>query len=146
MTRPTYDNADLLKHEDEIRRVLEKHFHCNLHKLPIRYFAYWLAVRGGRVVAVMEFKSCANRDVPFSKWTDKHLSVAKIITCLSLANSFNVKFLLVCEFIDLIAYIHIDETVFEYDLTFANNYRNDSQDVEPMLMLPMNKFKIIKRK
>lgn len=138
MNRPVYEtDADLLK-EDRIKRTIEQKWKADLHKLPIKYHADFLALRDDTPVGLIEIKI---RDNDSTKYPTYMLSLHKAVNCLATADIMNIPFVLVVFWNDMIGYIQVTDEYFKVVKMQESNFRNDVGDIEPCIHIPINDFK-----
>ncbi len=137
MTRPRYETNDNLTAEQEVVRQLCERWHCEAHKVPLHYqFDYFLTSPTRQ--AICEIK-CRGK-----KYDTLILSLHKIETMMRYSNTFRVAAILAVSWPD-------EGTHFlrlSYDLTSTckidmggRTDRGDSQDIEPVLHIPVTEFK-----
>ena len=138
--RPRYESEQDLNNEENAKSIIETSYNCVLRKLPISYNADWVATRNGEVVAVIEYKKRTfNKD----KYPTTFIFVDKWMNSLRLAETMAVPFILIIEWTDGIYWHHAGTCDVEFKISGRTD-RNDPQDMQPSVHIPVTAFKSIK--
>lgn len=141
MSRPMYERDKDRYFEDKVKEFIEKVTPVTLHKLPIKYGADFLSVdrETGRPKSVIECK--CRRNMMSSSYPDYRISLHKALTCIQYADVMDAQFLLVVGFADRVAVAELNIIDLSNVMVFGRTDRDDGDDIEPCVVLPMNKFK-----
>jgi hypothetical protein len=147
MSRPKYETDKDLANEKTIIPIIERHFKCKIKKLPISYMFDFLFYREGKAWGCGEYK---RRKVAYTKYPFIILSAAKFYKATNFGRMLDAGFHFIVEFDDGIFYaplqIELDYVAKEFDIGWGGREdRGDSQDMEPVIHIPINKFFRIKQ-
>lgn len=138
--RPIYESQETLAKETAAKQIVESAWSCSLLKLPRRYEIDFLADRDDQAVAFVELKCRTN---PKDQYADYMLSLGKWLAGLNLTRCTGLPFLLVVQWTDCLGYLTQEESS-RYKIGTGGRYdRNDPQDIEPCIYIPVNEFKLI---
>ena len=139
--RPIYETKEDLKKEIVIQSVLEDKWHCKLKKMPIAYHIDWIALRNNEPLAFVEIKH--REKLEFGRFPTYMISLNKWLKAKELSKEVNVPFILVVKFMDGIYYgKYTNDMILDIKYGFNGRYdRGDTQDVEPMVYIPLSIFK-----
>lgn len=142
LKRPLYETPEHLAREFNVAQAIEEALSSTLHKLPHKYNADYAAFRDDKLQSWIEIKC---RDVESTAFPTVMLSLDKWLKIRWLAHATGVKFTLVVEFRDGIYWT--DETDKVRPIAFlGRSDRNDWQDMEPSVRIPLSEFKPLRRK
>ena len=148
--RPLYETAKDLKHEKEIAKKIEEALSWRLHKLSKAYFLDFIAFsKYPKTMGLVAFIEVRKRNNHTNKYPTVILSLNKYLKGVFYAKTLGVKFLFVVQFHDgCFAYTYAEDADFEYKALEhiqigGRTDRNDPQDVEPVIHIPIDKFKPI---
>ena len=136
-TRPTYENPDSLKAEEQTIRRAAEVWKSTYAQLPVQYRVDWALLRGGLVA----WCECKRRYNNKDKYPTLMLSLNKIIHGMELARATEKPFLVVVEWNDMVGW-HKVEKVHGIGMGGRTD-RSDWQDVEPVVYIPTSEFKKI---
>ena len=124
---------------------LEKAWNCNIVKLSVKYGADWMAWRDGEVVGVIEYK---NRPHDWATYPTYMISLHKWISLrvaaeYSATKKHKVVPIIVVEFTDGLYWLEVTPEVASLEMGGRID-RNDPEDVEPCMFIPMHHWKQIK--
>jgi len=140
--RQMYESANDLKNEDDIRQFLEQGLSATLHKLPISYRLDWLVFRNGTPKAVIEFK---RRKCKHLQYPDIMLSLGKWNAGLDYVQKNGLAFMFVVQWDDAVG-VYMYKPEHPVDIRWGGRtvQTRDSADIEPVVHIPTNQFRIIK--
>ena len=141
MARPIYESEADLENERRAKQFLEEAWKCTLHKLPFKYQLDWMAMRGDKPMAFIEYKFREN--LSFSKYPRYMISLDKWIKAKQLCSEVEIPFIMIITFSEGTYYGSFQHNAL-HDITYGFGGRYDrgyAQDVEPMIFLPLNVFK-----
>ena len=136
MARQLYETDGDRSKEESAKAVLEMAWGAVFHKLPVKYGADWIAVRGGKAVAVLEYK---NRPHGHLKYDTYLISLHKWMTVRQVAAEANVRAFLVVEFTDGLYWAEMMDGIGETGVGGRTD-RGDPDDVEPCQFVPLSCF------
>lgn len=135
--RPIYQNNTDLENENKAIPLIQEKFNCTLSpKLPMKYSAEWIAFRDNNPVAIIEFKK-RNLYYKYSKTYD--ISLHKITITQLFAQKLNLPIILVIHLLDGVYFTTIKDEI--PSIVFSRNYRDDPDDIEPLIVIPIQDFK-----
>jgi hypothetical protein len=135
MSRPMYENAQSLGVEEATMAAACMAWGAGKRKLPIAYRVDWAVTMNNAIVAWAE---CKRRYNPSTRYPTLILSLAKYMHGVELSERTGLPFMVVVEFDDGIWYYE-HETM--PPLVWGGRRdRNDSQDQEPLVDIPIAKF------
>lgn len=138
MTRPLYENAETLQGETRVAQAIRQSWGCDLRKLPIAYRVDFAGVKPDNSVQAWIEVKCRDRGYP-----EMILSLSKYQAGVALAHITGRPFLMVYSLPSGIFYASLG-TCGTKMLRFCiagRTDRNDSQDVEPCVMIPASMLK-----
>lgn len=144
MTRPKYESPADLAAERHVARLIEREWKAQLQKLPDQYKLDFAAYRDGELVAWLEIK---NRTHAAGAYPTLILSVAKWHAGVALAVTSGCPFLVVANFVDGAKFVRYSRGKV-LDVRYGpggRTDRGDAQDQEPVIHIPMELFKPIRR-
>ena len=143
MNRPMYESKEDLTHETKMKSFLEGKWSCTLQKLPLKYQLDWLAMRGKDPYAFVEFKH--REKLSLNAYPRYMISLDKWMKAKQLCKELEIPFIMVITFTEGTYYgVFVNNALHDVTYGFGGRYdRGDSQDVEPMVYLPLNIFKKI---
>lgn len=143
MSRPIYETETDRQNERAIKAFLEDRWGCRADKLKISCEIDYSLTKGNKIVGVMEIK-CRNYNYKtLDGWGGLILSANKWQAAKRWKETHNIAFFLVLGLIDGIFVLKIksNEVWPSLDLiTAGRRDRNDPQDIEPCVLIPMNLF------
>lgn len=139
LNRPIYETQTDLQREREVMERLCRAWSVGCQKLPLKYIVDYGMLRDEKLVAWLEIK-CRNK-----KYDSMILSAAKWFAGKDLARQTTLSFVVVYAFPDSSIYYLTIEPEMTPDIQFEGRTdRNDWQDREPCVMLPLEWFKELK--
>ncbi len=138
--RPQYENAESRADEEAFAAVAEKLWNVQLRKLPIAYGLDFAALRGVEVKSLIEFK---RRHRTFDQYDTTFLSAQKVMAAQRLAGATGLPTLFVVKFDDKFAYVNILSVIWRFEFRGRTD-RGDWQDEEPVAVIPMSDFVVLK--
>ena len=141
--RPIYETQADLRNEAAVIQILSQKWRVNFHKLPIKYHLDYAATRNGKVTAYVEVKVRKYRMDQIGKWGGYMLSVGKLQTAKQLCEISSAAFCLAVQCADGLYWIAIkDFSEFPVVITGRTD-RGDSQDIEPCVLIPAERFTLM---
>lgn len=138
--RPIYQTTRDISNENKIKAIIEPKWQCELKKLPFAYHVDWMAMRGNSPLAFIEIKWREN--LPINKYPEYMLSLNKWMRGKEYTNETKIPFILIVHFTEGTYYVKQDSLEVRYG--FGGRYdRGDSQDVEPMVFIPIGAFVLV---
>jgi len=139
MNRPIYETQKDLTREKSIGDVLARVWKAELHKLPRSYHVDWMITKNKQVKAFAELK-CRNN--ASNQYPSLMLSLHKWMHGKQLAAEVSGDFLIIVQWQDGLFYFK--ESGFDVTYNFGGRKdREDDQDMEPVVHIPVNYFKQI---
>jgi hypothetical protein len=142
MFRPLYETQEDLNNESSVVKRIASYTRSDLFKIPIKYGADYIAFRKEIVASFIEIKC---RTCTKETYTTYMISLHKIMTALDYAEALNVPFVVFVRWSDCIGYVEINRILVSLAEVAmgTNDTRNDPNDKEPCLFIPITSFKII---
>jgi hypothetical protein len=136
-SRPLYENDADLVSESLTLDLIEKKWRCEGVKLPIKHQLDYLLQRRNRGVAWVEIKVRKN---PAAQYPTYMISLTKIMAARSLSEASRLPSFLVVQWSDSVAYIRMD-SLLDFEISIGGRRdRNDDQDIEPVVLIPVRNF------
>jgi len=144
--RPTYETPYDMDAEDKVALILAEKWKCEVQKLPQFYRVDRALTRDSRIEGLVEIK-CRLR-VRRDKYPTYMLSVSKLGAMDALARAMKIPVFLVVEWEDEIGYIETDGLLAEIEDFYIGGRvdRNDKQDKEPVVYIPIEDFTCLLKK
>jgi len=134
VSRPLYETSEDLGRERDVVANIEKRWSCQAQKLPMRYKLDYALMRNGKVSAWAEIKCRGQRYATYL------ISLDKVSAGLRLSEISSLPFLIVVRYDDGTYYCTVTKDLV-YDIEWGGRKdRNDPEDQEPVLMIPMKFF------
>ena len=143
--RPVYETKDDLKNEKDIAKLVSDELNCTLVKLPRKYqLDYGIVTigEGGKkfITGMVEIKC---RNILKDKYDTYMISADKFMVGLQYMQQFNLTIKLVVSWVDCVGVYDFKEDT-SYHIGFNGRYdRGDSEDVEPVVYIPIKAFKTL---
>lgn len=139
--RPLYETEKDLSEEQRVADILAKRWQCEFVKMPIRYHLDYVVTRQKIAIAFAELKTRNYSMQKIGEMGGYVLSIGKWASAKSLSDSSGLPFLLVVRTTDGIYYMKTKD--FEPDGVWVTGRtdRKDWQDIEPCVVLSVDKFK-----
>lgn len=139
MSRPMYETQEDLQRERQVMERLCEAWKVGCQKLPTKYVIDYGMLRDEKVVAWLEIK-CRSK-----KYDEMILSAAKWFAGKDLARQTALSFVLVYAFPDSSIHYLTIEPDMNPEIRFEGRTdRNDWQDREPCVILPLEWFSVLK--
>ena len=142
MNRPTYETSADLERESAVIDRFKSKWNVEVQKLPVRYYLDYVMHRGDKTLAFCEIKT---RNVSIKKieeWGGFILSLSKWISAKNIVDSTALPFILIYRTEDGDYYNKITDFTSHDGVYYRGRTdRNDWQDMEPCVMLDVNRFK-----
>ena len=142
MTRPTYETESDRQAEQAIAETVARAWRCALYKLPISYGFDFAVIRGHKPEKVVAFVEVKRRHHSFGIYDDIMLSALKLMK----AKQVGVPVYFVVQWDDKTGYCELTDDLWE-SLAWGGrtSKTRDAADIEPVVHIPMARFKIIAR-
>jgi hypothetical protein len=139
--RPSYEDERSLANERRVAERVATAWDLTLTKIPLHYYIDFAATRDGRVTIWVEIRcrSCSR-----NKYESFMLSLNKVRHAIQLSNDTGKPVVFVTEWTDGIFWIEMQESMLKLPLVIgggAITRRNDWQDIEPLVLIPINDFR-----
>ena len=139
-TRPRYETQDDLSREGAFSRKVSEKFNCTFRKMPLRYGLDYAAMRDGVIVAFIEIKVRTN---PVDQYQTYMVALSKWSAARELRAVTGLPSFLMVQWSDAWGYTPLSGTI--DSLTFGGRKdRSDWQDMEPVTLIGMDRFRIIR--
>lgn len=136
--RPMYESREDLANEHQVAKFLSNKWKCKFNKLPISYHVDWIVIRDAPQ-AIVELK-CRKNDS--RKYPTLLLSLNKWMRGKELSKELGIPFIVVVKWDNGIFFHTGGSAKVEYGFGGRTD-REDSQDVEPVVLIPVSAFKEI---
>lgn len=142
--RPLYESESSLEKERALALFFEQTYQCTLRKMPIRYHLDFAVERNNEIQAFLEIKTTKYTVAQHRSYGGFKLSFAKWSAAEQMSRVAGLTFILLVGFPDCPRYLRVDE--FRHDgLTWwGRQDRGDSQDMEPAVLLSMDRFVMVR--
>lgn len=139
--RPLYETQKDLAHEKYVAKKIATAYGLRLQKMHKKLSIDFMAFnKSGLAVAVIEVKRRHSRH---NKYPTIILSLMKFNRGVEFYRSNNLNFIFVVEFDDgIYAYQYLPDDIFKISFGGRTD-RGDSQDMEPVIQIPINKMEKI---
>lgn len=143
MSRPTYEREEHLVTERKVADAMEAMHGMRLKKTPKYYHIdYAIVDRRDRVVGWMEVRS---KNFAKNAYNDFYTSLEKYISVARMGHLTGRSAVLVSVWTDCIQYAPVHHgNVSKYNITVSGrtvNSRNDPDDIEPVIHIPLDHFR-----
>lgn len=133
-----YENEQTLQTERKAISIVADKWATDVVKLPRRYSIDFALLRGDKVMAWVEFKSRKNT---MGKFPTYIFGLYKYRNLLSMSETTGIPAFMIVEWQDAMGYVSIPT---EHKIIFSGTVkRGDWEDMEPMVEIPIESFKII---
>ena len=133
-----YENEQTLQTERKAISLVADKWKAEVVKLPRRYSIDFALLRGKKVMAWVEFKSRKNTREKFPTYI---FGLYKYRNLLSMSETTGIPAFMIVEWQDAMGYVSIPT---KHDIIFSGTVkRGDWEDMEPMVEIPIESFKII---
>lgn len=134
MSRPLYETSEDLGKERAVIADIEQRWRCQAQKMPVRYKLDYALMRDGKVCAWTEVKCRGQRYGTYM------ISLDKISAGLRLSDLSKCPFIIIVRYDDGTYYCTVTNDLV-FDIQWGGRKdRNDPEDEEPVLMIPMKFF------
>jgi len=144
MNRPTYETSADLERESAVIDRFKSKWNVEVSKLPLRYHLDYIMHRGDKALAFCEVKT---RNLPIKKleeWGGFIAALNKWVFAKTLVESTGLPFILIYRTLDGDYYNKITDFTSHDGIHFRGRTdRNDWEDIDPGVMLSVNRFKKI---
>lgn len=135
--RPIYENSQTLELERQTITRFAEVFSVEPVKLPISYNIDYALLNGDNIVCWAEVKCRQYRAAHFETFS---ISAKKILNGLHLRHLSGKSFYLVVQWLDKLGYLPMDRELAQDIRIGGRKDRNDWQDQEPMVHVPVDQF------
>lgn len=136
--RPLYESSEDLANEQQVAKFLSEKWGCTFKKLPISYHIDWVVMRD-KPQAFVELKCRKNES---KKYPTLLLSLNKWMRGKELSKELGIPFIVAVKWTDGVFF----HTAGSADVSYGfggRTDREDSQDIEPVVLIPVENFKRI---
>lgn len=134
-----YESREDFKRQQAVELLIEKHWMCEVRRIPYEYVEDNVLIRGGKVLAFSEIK-CRNHR--WDQWPKIIISLNKVLMANALYNSTGLSTYLVVSTID--GLVHWTKLNGPYDWIIPGPKKNprpkDGHEVEPCCTIPREEF------
>ena len=142
MTRPVYENAQTLQAEARFAARLAASWGCQVKKNPARYKLDFSMMRGSSVAGFLEVKC---RDCTRGQYLDYMLAADKFMAARHLTTTLGLRAVLAVEWRDSAGWADLSSPDLGYRIGHGGRFdRGDPDDLEPVVYIPISKFKILR--
>ena len=139
MARQLYENKKSLGIETKFATWIQDIWKCQLNKLPISYALDYLAFRDEEAVSFVELK---NRKCNKDTYPTYMISLSKLLKAKDYKRNLGLSSMLCVSWQDQKGWLNLTNLT-DFKIGFGGRYdRNDWQDVEPVIYIPIHKFNI----
>ena len=136
--RPTYETIDDLRNERNVIEAFCNPFDYQYAKMPKQYHLDYCVLKQDKVVGFCEVKVRTNNH---NQYDTLLLSLSKVSAANGLKNASGINSILLVKWKDKFGY-----TYFKNDwpvMVGGRKDRNDWQDIEPVVHIPISEFKFV---
>jgi hypothetical protein len=136
--RTTYETIDDLRNERSVIEEFCNSFHYGYAKMPKQYHLDYCVTKQDKVVGFCEVKVRKNNH---NQYNTLLLSLSKVSAAKGLKEASGIKSILLVKWKDKLGY-----TYFRNDwpvMVGGRTDRNDWQDIEPVVHIPISEFKFL---
>jgi hypothetical protein len=143
--RELYESGDDLAREAKVMSLIEAAWKCRAVKLSIKYSLDYVLTRGDKAVAFCEVKTRNYSMAEIGQFGGYLLSLGKWMAAKQIAEASGLPFFLIVKTTDAVYYEEFRAGSFQPDGVHVRGRkdRDDWQDIEPCVLLDVNKFKKI---
>jgi len=138
--RKLYESSGDLEEERQVAALLSKNRDLVFHKLKLAYKIDWIVFKDGKINSIAEIK---RRRVNRLQYDTLMLSLDKWMSGKAMSLEMNVPFILFIKWNDGLFWHKAETCPVTYGFGGRKD-RNDPQDMEPMVFIPVTEFKEIK--
>ena len=137
--RPKYESQNDLANERDAALFFAQKYGCDIAKLPVQYRLDFSVVdQSGDVVAFVEVKRRFNA---MRKYCTCILSLSKLMAAIDIKNATKKNCYFLVHWDDAIGFVELDD---RYKIKIGGRMdRGDWQDVEPVIHIPVDDFKVL---
>ena len=140
MTRPIYETQENLSNEDRVAQTIARWSGVEIIKLGPKYSFDRALIQKGEITGFMEIKCRTN---PSTQYPDYLISAHKMFHALLWKDLLGMNVFLAVQWTDRLGYHEIDPKN-DYPCRLAGRTdRDDTQDLEPCLFIPIAWFKTV---
>ena len=144
MSRPMYETSGDRQNEKKVVEFLQERWNCEADKLKIACEIDYSLTRDGKIIGVMEIK-CRKYDYKtLDGWNGLILSAHKWQAAKRWGKTHEIAFVLALGLLDGIYVLSVganEKWPLLQLITGGRRDRNDPQDIEPCVLIPMKLFK-----
>jgi len=143
--RDLYESEDDLARESKVIALIEFAWKCKAVKLSIKYSLDYVLTRSDKALAFCEVKTRNYTMAEIDQFGGYLLSLGKWMAAKQISESSDLPFFLVVKTTDAVYYAEFRTGFFHPNdvLVRGRKDRDDWQDIEPCVLLDVNKFKKI---
>ena len=139
MNRPLYETQQDRDNEQNIARVIENEFTCQLTKMPIKLSLDYMATRDGSAVAFIEAR---RRKTPMQQYPTYMISLYKVMMASTLTQATGLPCFLAVQWSDKVGICKLPADNMDVQVG-GTLRRGDPQDIEPMAYFDVASFRVI---
>lgn len=138
--RPMYETEEHLEAEAKTAKMLADAWSCEFHKMPIRYNLDFVAKRGDVAISFCEFKTRNYTMQKIGEMGGYLISIGKWAAAKMLCEASGLPFTLIVTATDGVWYCVVQDFKPDGVLVRGRKDRNDWQDIEPCVLLNVDRF------
>ena len=138
---PVFATTEDVRNEDEVARLCENAWRCDLHRFGQLSAVDWYATRVGRMVGVLELKSRTHES---DRYPTVFLNVRKWLALQLAATGLGLPALFVVRFTDGVRWIRLaDVNARAVRIGGTRHIVKSRSDVEPVIDIPISTLSIL---
>jgi hypothetical protein len=143
--RPLYESDADLAREGGVVELIERAWNCTMTKLPIRYHLDYVFKRSDKAIGFCEIKTRNYTMDRIGEMGGYLMSIGKWSSAKQLSDASGLPFVLIAKTLDGVYYATFKEEFKPDDvLVRGRTDRDDWQDIEPCVLINVNRFKKLK--
>ena len=140
LMQKTYETKKNKDNEKEIAAAIEQYMGCEMISAPMKWEIDYIAKRGNKIVAWVEIKQRNYTMGEINLFGGYMLSLKKWMMAKNLYDLTGIKFALAISALDGVYVASFDCFYNQNIILGGRTDRNDSEDIEPCVLIPTNKF------
>ena len=142
MGRPIYETHEDRSYENRSKQIVESTWRCKIHSNPKFYEIDWSITRKDKVVGFAEFKRRNYSYNALERLGGYKISLHKFVNLKMYNQTTGIPSSIIVSLHPCEIYYHLIDLACNYDVgIWGRKDRNDSEDIEPSVTIPMSKFK-----
>ena len=142
MSRPQYETDADLERESAVIEKFKNRWNVEVEKLPVRYHLDYMMKRADKAIAFCEIKTRNKPIKMLREWGGFIIALNKWVAAKALFDATAVPFVLIYRTLDGDYYYKVEDFTQSEGIYYRGRTdRNDWQDMEPCVMLSVDRFK-----